>query len=1265
MATQETLPQVKERGEFRGQIDAALKSAKAGTASALILMHVAGLSGRSMNVLGPGMSQAALKAVFQAITGALEETGQVSRTGSSTFAILMPEAEPMFAKVAVGEILGKVKAAVQGVAGNIPAEYHAGMAFHPMDGGDAETLCQTARTALRASKKLPSPGVLSAEEAGRYRTSEDVLYSNLPPKKLTGREPELQKLLRRLDATRKEKGALVFLRGEPGVGKGRLLDEFLASIPGDVLAMSARLDATCAYKAFETVTLALEGFVRKNKVPPERLLRGLDASLARAVSGVLPSLASTGDSGDGPPNPEWRRGVFQGLAGILTGLGPQEVLVAAIHDVQWMDAASIELFSYLIRSGRLRVMLTGTVDDLFLRNPLNQEYPVAELIGMASAIPFLHEVRLTRLSRNSLVQMAETLLPGLETAGQERVLEQTTAGNPLSVIGTLSFFAREGGIVIGEGGKLKLEPKEIPPRTLDGQIEKMIAALDEDLRMVCMGLAVLGRPSDAAEIGTVIGEAAAEVIDSAEELIVNGVLQENEGRYWFTAEHFAQVVWRASDLMKLRELHLKRAETAEQGLSDIAVNASKSHAAALSVMRRQSYSLYHRHRGGDSEGVQRLYTGVRNSMKMIFNTTEVDEYLRGDVGELPAAAQGTLSPSGEQLLRRFLDLSIEALADIQAGSSNPSDIHVKVEMTAVMASFFAENANLTLSFREGLPRALGQPLSAHAFGDTPSLLAQFMRAGGIWVTTMDHRTKIDEWLWLLVGLGFDPPPVGTPEDWTYFLQDKGVRYIGIEPAPAKQGTPPKLGGGRKRAGYEEAPQTVSFSLDKPVQTKQSGKARSAVFDTSVDVKSAGGGRLSAEAATILAEAEVPLGLSPVQLKPENAEKLTTALEKLLKDARTEEASSLFLRVVAGVEQADAAGRIAFYEWLEALEPTIARIGERRSVEAAARELMSLVDAETDEAGKKALAQTSAWMVRFLVDIGHYDIGGALAQAAVRNKGLHREFIQAVMKSDLVEVIISDIASEDAAREGAISPLASILAEALAPVLGRLLVHTGAYRVRRASAKLLKKAGEHTVKQLVDELVRPGRPAEERARLIDVLDTLLSDIAPFVGDLFVDEDEPVRLAAAALMHRLSDEDIEKVLEKVEKAHGLSAAAALAGKALSRGGLPTVLKAIVRPDAVAQINGALALGDLTAANSIPPRQAVEALSALLSNTARKAAETPDDTGLTRVGLAALTALKVNPLPEAQETLRKHLEIKLEGLRREIKRYLGIPDEEAPKR
>jgi hypothetical protein len=579
-----------------------------------------------------------------------------------------------------------------------------------------------------------------------------------------------------------------------------------------------------------------------------------------------------------------------------------------------------------------------------------------------------------------------------------------------------------------------------------------------------------------------------------------------------------------------------------------------------------------------------------------------------------------------------------------------------------MAKFFAENNNLTLSFREGLPRALGQPLSAHAFGDTPSLVAQFMRAGGVWVVTLDHRTKIDAWLWMLIGLGADPPPVGSPADWEYFLQDKGARYIGVEPAPTKQGAAPRLSAGRRRGQQEEAPQTVSFSLDRPVQRKQAGKARSAMFDTSVNLMPVGGTRLSAEAAAVFAEAGVPPGLSPVVVTTENAAKLTCALEKLLAEARTEEASSLFMRVVAGVAQTEPAGRIVFYEWLKTMEPTVARMGERKSVEAAARELMRLADVESDDAARLALAATSAWLVRFLVDIGHYDLAAALAQAMVRSKGLQRDFIQAVMKSELIEVVISDLASEDAAREGAISPLANVIAEALAPALGRLLVTTGPYRVRRAAARLISKAGEHAVKQLAEELVRPGRPAEERARFVEVLDSLLEDISPYLSDLFVDEEESVRLAAASLMRRLSDDEVERILEKVEKSQGISVAAAVAGKSLSRGGLPTVLKAITKPDIVAQINAAVALGDLTAANAIPPRQALEALFALLNSVARKAAEKPNDPGLTRVGLAALHALKPNPLPDVQQGLMKHLEIPLDALRREIRRYLGIQEDTA---
>ncbi|MBN1807803.1 MAG: AAA family ATPase [Planctomycetes bacterium] len=1261
MATQNGLPAVADRGKFRDDLSRALGAARPGSTTALVLIGVSGLAGDTAAVMGLDRMQTALTAMYRTILGTLEGTGQVQRTGTAAFTILMSEAEPMFTKVAVGDLLQKLAATAAKTAPEATTSLHAGVAFHPADGNDIETLYMAARTSLRAARRRGPSSVVSADEAGRHRTAADALAANIPPPKYLGREPEMEKLARRLQATRSENGALVFLRGEPGIGKNRLLNEFKANIPSDILMLTARLDPTCAYKSFETVIMALEEYIRRKNVPPKRLLRGLDKSLADSVSGIIPSLAKAGEAAAGPPTPEWRRGVFQGLAGILTGLGPQEVVVICVHNVQWMDAASIELLSYLIRSGRLRVMLLGTVDDLFLRNPLNQDYPVAELLHMASAIPFLHEVRLPRLSRNAIIQLAETLVPGLDISGQERTLEQNTAGNPLSLIATLQFYAAKGGIVSGEDGREKLQPPAAPPRTLDGQVENVVEAMQGHQRTVARALSVLGRPSNAGEAGAVLGIPVSEVLESAEELIEDGLLYEENGNYWFTAEHVAQVVWRSSDVMKLREMHVGRAETAETGMAETAGTASKSRAAAMAAMRRQSYALHHRYRAGDAEHLEQLYAGLRNSIRFIFNAGEVDEYMRGDVGEVPSAAQGMLDADGETLLRRFLDLSLETLSDIQSGASNPRDISAGPELTDVMARFFARNDNLTLSFREGLPRALGQPLSAHAYGDTPSLLAQFMRAGGIWVVSLDHRTKIDEWLWLLVGLGFDPPPVGSPEDWQYFLQDKGVRYIGVEPAPSRQGSPPRLGGGRRRTGREEIPQTVSYSLDQPVQKRQSGKARSAIFDASLDVSPGGTGtRLSAEAAAIMAEAGVPPGLSPVQLNAANSQKISAALEKLLADARTEEASSLFMRVVGGVADADAAAKALFYAWLVSMEPTISRIGERRPVEVAARELMK-DPGGTDET-KQVHAATSAWMVRFLVDIGHYDLASALAQSTIRSKTARHAFTQAVMRSELVDVIISDLASQDAAREGAITPLATILAQALAPALGRLLVNSEAYRVRRAAARLIRNAGAHSVEQIVAELLQPGRPAEERARLVEVLDALVADISPFLQDMFMDDEAPVRSAAAALLHRLSDENVEKLLEKVEQSQGVSVAAAIAGKSLSRGGLTTVLKAVTRPDAVAQINAAVALGDLTAANAIPPRKALEALVALLNNTSRRAAAAPNDAGLARIGLAAVAALRGNPLPEARTALQENADIHLDAVRKEIRKYLDLPEETA---
>ena len=138
----------------------------------------------------------------------------------------------------------------------------------------------------------------------------------------------LTSLERRLEATRSEAGALVFIRGEPGSGKVSLLGEFLNCLPNDVSVLSVRLDPTSPYKPYEAVSQAVARLLAEGGVPPDRLVRGLHDEEKQALAVVLPRFEEFLPDEPVPCQASFRRGLFQGFAGLLEQLGPQDILAS-------------------------------------------------------------------------------------------------------------------------------------------------------------------------------------------------------------------------------------------------------------------------------------------------------------------------------------------------------------------------------------------------------------------------------------------------------------------------------------------------------------------------------------------------------------------------------------------------------------------------------------------------------------------------------------------------------------------------------------------------------------------------------------------------------------------------------------------------------------------------------------------------------------------------------------------------------------------------
>ncbi len=206
------------------------------------------------------------------------------------------------------------------------------------------------------------------------------LHTSVSPV-FVGRAAELAALTDAL--TRAAEGApqALLLGGEAGVGKTRLLEEFLerARAAGSVTTVGGCLELGADGLPFAPFTTALRGL--RSAVDPAVLAAAAEGRESELVR-LLPDLAAPAtaaapaDRRDEYADADadgGRARLFEATAQLLERLAARRTLVVALEDLQWADRSTRELLGYLIRSlraCRLVLLATYRSDDIHRRHPL-------------------------------------------------------------------------------------------------------------------------------------------------------------------------------------------------------------------------------------------------------------------------------------------------------------------------------------------------------------------------------------------------------------------------------------------------------------------------------------------------------------------------------------------------------------------------------------------------------------------------------------------------------------------------------------------------------------------------------------------------------------------------------------------------------------------------------------------------------------------------------------------------------------------------------
>ena len=288
---------------------------------------------------------------------------------------------------------------------------------------------------------------------GQHDTPDRLLI----PEKLYGREREVDALLAAFDRV-VNGGApeLVLVSGYSGIGKSSVVNELHMMVaPPRGLFASGKFDQYKRDIPYSTLVQAFQSLVRP-------LLGKSDAELAiwrgaflealelnaQLMTDLIPELNLI--IGDQAPVPELESQqaqsrfqlVFRRFIGVFAR--PEHPLALFLDDLQWLDAATLDLLEDLLTRSDLRhLMLIGAYRDneVDAAHPLTRKFEAVRQAGVR-----VQELRLAPLARDDLGQLiADTLgRDPPDAAPLVQLVHEKTAGNPFFVIQFLYSLAEEG-----------------------------------------------------------------------------------------------------------------------------------------------------------------------------------------------------------------------------------------------------------------------------------------------------------------------------------------------------------------------------------------------------------------------------------------------------------------------------------------------------------------------------------------------------------------------------------------------------------------------------------------------------------------------------------------------------------------------------------------------------------------------------------------------------------------------------------------------------
>lgn len=373
----------------------------------------------------------------------------------------------------------------------------------------------------------------------------------IPTQEIIGRDSEMEKIEKLIESIFRNSSNAVFISGEVGVGKTRLVTEAVNDyLARNVQSLKSDLSATTKsipYYPFREIIRSMINTKGKE------FIKGLGRAYKIELMKIVPELSEESKESDSDIFMLDKFRLFEGMKRFLALSCSDRPILLFIDNIHWADDGSLELLYYLVKS-----LKNSPIFFFFVyRIEETKGDSFQNVLHLMSREGLYDKIALEPLKTAEVARMLSFIIDNHPPIELTNFIVNQTGGNAFFIEELMKSLEIHGALVWQDNKVIfNMSKKVVIPNSVEGVIDRKLDVLDDKALDLLDYAAVIGREIDFNFLRDIVKINEGYLFDLIDKILELKLLKETGGGgYCFSEDIIREIIYSSITKRKLEHYH--------------------------------------------------------------------------------------------------------------------------------------------------------------------------------------------------------------------------------------------------------------------------------------------------------------------------------------------------------------------------------------------------------------------------------------------------------------------------------------------------------------------------------------------------------------------------------------------------------------------------------------------------------------------------------------------------------------------------------------